>query len=84
MPPIAEEAARFSVPRIELPQLEKHPRIACTPEELGRLKAAYAGSGREHEAVARVIDEAGGQLKRPIIFPPRGGQHNQWYQCDKC
>jgi hypothetical protein len=20
----------------------------------------------------------------PINFPPRGGQHNQWYQCDAC
>ena len=21
---------------------------------------------------------------RAIVFPPRGGQHNQWYQCDQC
>ena len=83
-PRIAEKAARLSSPRIELPQLEKHPMIACTPEELGRLKAAYAGRGREQEAVARVIVAAGGQLGRPVVFPPRGGQHNQWYQCDKC
>ena len=83
-PLIAEKAARLSSPRIELPQLEKHPMIACTPEELGRLKAAYAGRGREQEAVARVIVAAGGQLGRPVVFPPRGGQHNQWYQCDKC
>jgi hypothetical protein len=83
-PPIAEKATSLSVPRVELPRPEKHPMIACTPEELGRLKAAYAGNGREQEAVARVIIAAGGQLGRPVVFPPRGGQHNQWYQCDKC
>jgi hypothetical protein len=83
-PPIAEEAARFSVPRIELPPPEKHPTIACMPEELGRLKAAYVGRGREQEAVTRVIAGAGSQLVRPVVFPPRGGQHNQWYQCNKC
>ena len=44
-PLIAEKAARLSLPRVELPQLERHPMIACTPEELGRLKAAYAGQG---------------------------------------
>jgi hypothetical protein len=84
VPLTAEKAAGFSVPRVELPLLEKHPMVACTPEELGRLKAAYAGRGKEQELVARVIVAAGGQLARPIIFPPRGGQHNQWYQCDKC
>ncbi len=83
-PPIAEKAASLSVPRVELPQPEKHPMIACTPEELGRLKEAYAGRGREQEAVARVIVLATGQLGRPVVFPLRGGQHNQWYQCDKC
>ncbi|MGC8639450.1 MAG: hypothetical protein ACP5XB_06180 [Isosphaeraceae bacterium] len=83
-PPTADQTVRFTVPRIELPQLEKHPMIACTPDELGRLKAAHAGGEREHEAVARAIVAAGRQLGRPISFPARGGQHNQWYQCDKC
>ncbi len=23
-------------------------------------------------------------VEKPVTFPPRGGQHNQWYQCDKC
>ena len=83
-PLIAEKAARLSSPRIELPQLEKHPMIACTPEELDRLKAAYAGRGLEQEAIARVIIAVGSQLGHPVLFPPRGGQHNQWYQCGKC
>lgn len=83
-PPIAEQAARLSVPRIELPHLEKHPRIACTPEELDRLKATYAERGRGQEAVVRVIAAARGQLGRPVVFPPRGGQHNQLYQCARC
>jgi hypothetical protein len=23
-------------------------------------------------------------IGEPTVFPPRGGQHNQWYQCDEC
>jgi hypothetical protein len=83
-PLTAEKSATTAVPDLELPKLNRHPMIACTSEELARLKAAYAGRGREHEVVARIVGAAKGQLGRPVVFPPRGGQHNQWYQCDKC
>jgi len=60
------------------------PVIACTAEELGRLRAAYAGGGPEHEVVAGLVARADRAMEQPLTFPPRGGQHNQWYQCDNC
>jgi hypothetical protein len=60
------------------------PILACTPEELNRLKTALAGSGAEREAVARVLSEADAFLAMELLFPPRGGQHNQHYQCEPC
>jgi hypothetical protein len=61
-----------------------HPHLACTSEELQRLRHAYRGQGREHEVVARYVREAEPFVDEAIVFPPRGGQHNQWYQCDEC
>ncbi len=61
-----------------------HPHLACTAEELGRLRQAYRGQGPEHDVVAGYVTEAERFITDPINFPPRGGQHNQWYQCDKC
>jgi hypothetical protein len=61
-----------------------HPYLACTSEELRRLRHAYRGSGPEHDAVAACVREAEGFIDEPVGFPPRGGQHNQWYQCDDC
>ncbi len=61
-----------------------HPHLACTAEELGRLRQAYRGQGAEHDVVAAYVTDAERFITDPINFPPRGGQHNQWYQCDKC
>jgi len=61
-----------------------HPYLTCTSEELQRLRHAYRGSGPEHDAVAAPVREAEGFVDEPVVFPPRGGQHNQWYQCDDC
>ena len=30
------------------------------------------------------VERADETLQREVVFPPEGGQHNQWYQCDKC
>ena len=61
-----------------------HPYLACTSEELARLRHARDGQGPQHDIVTTYEREAGQFLDEPITFPPRGGQHNQWYQCDKC
>lgn len=64
---------------------QTHPVVACTTGELARLRAAYLGNDESSRApVEAVIQSAELALKQPLFFPPRGGQHNQWYQCDKC
>jgi Heparinase II/III-like protein/Alginate lyase len=70
--------------KVSLPKNRAHPYLACTPEELARLKKAYASKGAEHAAVAAVVERAARAIGKPPVFPPRGGQHNQWYQCDAC
>ncbi|HRR79697.1 MAG TPA: heparinase II/III family protein [Planctomycetota bacterium] len=81
---VAASAEDWRVPPIALPKTLKHPVIAATPEELSRLRAALKAAGPAHDAVAGVVRQADAALANPIAFPPRGGQHNQWYQCDKC
>ncbi|MHB8901797.1 MAG: alginate lyase family protein [Thermoguttaceae bacterium] len=78
-------ATELPTPTVPDPSLLPAPRIAATPAELARLRAAWEGDDRAaRRVVAEVIDDADAALKRPLEFPPRGGQHNQWYQCDKC
>ena len=71
---------------IKFPPPEKwiHPAVAATPAELARLQAALASPGPERAAVSRLVEQADRALQDPITFPPRGGQHNQWYQCEAC
>ncbi len=71
-------------PAITLHFPQPYPSVACTPEELARLREAYRSSRATHDIVARRVTEASDALKRDLIFPPEGGQHNQWYQCDQC
>ena len=77
-------AEPWKLPEIRLPENRKHPVVACTADELERLKKAHKGEGPEHAQVAAVIKRAERSLTPPIEFPPSGGQHNRWYQCDKC
>lgn len=61
-----------------------HPFLAATAEELARLRAALRTPGPAGDAVRRRVQAADEALATPLVFPPRGGQHNQWYQCDAC
>jgi hypothetical protein len=77
--------AEYSCPAV--PDVSKlpYPRITATPAELGRLRAAYESQhAAERDIVANKVHEADVALERPLRFPPRGGQHNQWYQCEVC
>ena len=69
---------------IKLPEPQPWPSVACTRDELERLRAAYRSSGPEYEVVAKRVQQAELALERDVVFPPEGGQHNQWYQCDNC
>ena len=74
----------WQTPPVALPQPLRHPAIAATSEELVRLQTAFRGSGPEQRVVAEVVTHAEKNLGQPLAFPPRGGQHNQWYQCEAC
>jgi len=74
----------WSAPEVRLPRDAKRPIVACTAAELARLRAAYKSEGPERAPVAGEIARADRALKAPLAFPPRGGQHNQWYQCEPC
>ncbi|MBL8995637.1 MAG: hypothetical protein JNM63_19980, partial [Spirochaetia bacterium] len=67
-----------------IPKKFSHPQIAATPEEIARLKKAWLETGANHDIVAGLVSGAAASLDKPIEFPPRGGQHGQWYQCTKC
>ena len=69
------------MPEITIPERTSGPLIACTRAELARLRAAFK---RNEGAVTSVVRRADKALDRAVEFPPRGGQHNQWYQCEPC
>ena len=60
------------------------PVIAITEAEMLRLKSAYASSGTEHNFLVRRFSRVDSSIEAGVNFPPEGGQHNQWYQCDSC
>jgi len=73
-----------AAPQITLPDAPQHPFLACTAAELARLRAAYREEGPAHEVMAARVRAAEAYVGKPVEFPPRGGQHNQWYQCQDC
>lgn len=85
-PVSAQDSSGFQIPKVS-PEVASlpFPRISATTSELQRLRAALVGND---EAAKRVVvarvREADEAIKRPPVFPPRGGQHNQWYQCEDC
>ena len=74
----------WQVPKIELAKDAKHPVVACTAEELKRLRAAYRSDGPQRGPIAQRVARADAAIGKALSFPPRGGQHNQWYQCEAC
>jgi hypothetical protein len=44
-------AEEWQAPRVQLAKDAKHPAVACTPEEFGRLRAAWSQTGPAHDAV---------------------------------
>lgn len=77
-------ADTWTAPEIRLPESVHHPVIACTSQELARLRRAWQAGRAAGKAVATVVTRADRAMEQPPDFPPRGGRHNQWYQCDRC
>jgi hypothetical protein len=76
-------AATFAwdVGPIELPADRSHPLVAATDAEVARLRDAWRA---DNAVITGFVKNAESGMVRPIDYPPRGGQHNQWYQCDAC
>lgn len=63
------------------PERKGAPLLACTPVELSRLHKSWKAG---EPVLVKLVARARKRLGERLVFPPRGGQHNQWYQCDKC
>lgn len=66
---------------LQAPTRGAAPLLAATIEELQRLREALAA---KHSAIVPLVERARHRLGEAVVYPPRGGQHNQWYQCDAC
>ncbi len=61
-----------------------YPLIACNAEELTCLRQAMVLTNEAGKIIFQRVNSAQKQLSNSVSYPPRGGRHNQWYQCDKC
>ena len=53
--------------------------------ELKRIKTVWEKKhGNDYKTLAQIVSTAKNCIDTPIEFPLRGGQHQQWYQCEKC
>ncbi|MEN6624889.1 MAG: heparinase II/III family protein [Candidatus Sumerlaeia bacterium] len=77
-------AAAFTPVYVRMPEPMNHPALAAAPDELDRLRAAWKSEGPDRDALKAVVRWADKAMAKPLDFPPRGGQHNQWYQCNAC
>lgn len=78
---LCASASAWVCPEARLPVDATHPVVTVSPGELTRLRAAYHDGVK---AVTEVVRSADRAIKQPLSFPPRGSQHNQWYQCERC
>lgn len=67
----------------QFPTALKHPIIAASPEEIARIKKAFASKTEEGDVVRRFLADADLRAAASLDFPPRGGAHEQNYQCPK-
>jgi hypothetical protein len=71
--------------QLAAPVRREGPLLACSTTELQNLRQAAALTNSPvHSPVQKRIQAARQRLGAAIEFPPRGGQHNQWYQCEAC
>ncbi len=67
--------------RVVAPVRSAGPVVVATEAEVTNLRTAYK---RKLGPVVGLVSRAGKGLSGEVRYPPRGGQHNQWYQCDDC
>jgi heparinase II/III-like protein/alginate lyase len=60
------------------------PHYFADAERIKNLRKAYNSQGSAAGILRKLVSTSRKVIANKIIIPPRGGQHNQWYQCDKC
>lgn len=80
------EKIRQRVPPGEtaLKRMGSLPVIAATPEEVARLTTAWNSAGAAKKVLQERFGSVDEAISEGLVFPPEGGQHNQWYQCESC
>ncbi len=81
---LAAGASEWTPPEIRLPAGRSHPVITLPPGGLETLRAELERGGSNAPELQRMIRRGSQALENDLAFPPRGGHHNQWYQCDDC
>lgn len=62
-----------------------HPRISFSEKELKSLKKDWKNqTGPRYEFLKSKQDALIETIDNDIYYPPEGGNHNQWYQCEPC
>ncbi|MDZ4198182.1 MAG: alginate lyase family protein, partial [Kiritimatiellia bacterium] len=69
---------------IRLPSQPTRSFLICDEAMRDRLRAVWNGEGPEKDVLAAMVQDAEAALHIAVVYPPRGGQHQQWYQCDPC
>ena len=77
-------ASEWTPPEIRLPAERSHPVITLPPGGLEILRAELQGNGPFADELRRMIRRGEEAVQGELRFPPRGGHHGQWYQCDDC
>lgn len=66
---------------IRAPARGDDPLLCASAAELQRLRRAFAD---QDPVLLALVQRARRSARKALAFPPRGGQHNQWYQCEAC
>ncbi len=76
--------ADWQPPKAVLPAKSRSgPVITLPPDGLKRLRTELE-RGPHRKEVEALIAAGDRAIRAGLEFPPRGGQHSQWYNCPKC
>ena len=59
--------AEYDVPEVTFSGERRHPVLACTPEEVNRLREAYGSKGEEGAFLADVAERLEGWMAEPVV-----------------
>lgn len=71
-------------PTVRLPDDRSHPVVTLPPGGLDLLRRHYRNGGALQEELLGLVKAGEKAVAEEVAYPPRGGHHNMWYQCDDC